>query len=111
MSGCILIGVVANYNNSSEFIRGRLYLNRKKKIKEKKTPLFPSVNSGDDATTRGARMPSGPEFCSNYREGGAEKAELFQALLEHRVAHVQRPPGPCRREQRCMQELLREAAV
>jgi len=93
-------------------IHTRKTLNKeKKKIKEKKTPLFPSVNSGDDATTRGARMPSGPEFCSNYREGGAEKAELFQALLEHRVAHVQRPPGPCRREQRCMQELLREAAV
>lgn len=46
MSGCILIGVVANYNNSSEFIRGRLYLNRKKKSRKKKHHCSPQLTVG-----------------------------------------------------------------
>lgn len=87
-------------------MRGRLHLKMKKKKEKKsrkKPVLFPSVHSGNDAITRGARTPSGPEFCSNYRQGGAETAELFQSLLEHRVPTSS---SPCRREQGCRWELL-----
>lgn len=77
-------------------IHTRKTLNKeKKKIKEKKKHhCSPQLTVGMMQLQEEPGCPQALNSVLTTEKGGAEKAELFQALLEHRVAHVQRPPAP-----------------